>query len=356
MTEVWIDNSALKTALGEGTETTFTALLAKQTSFTPPLHFDGKGRTLAICHDLDGRAAPGHSRAETLLASLRQQLPDRLPERLYLATTVGAIDRLENNGGPIETSRALLDLASRLFDARQAWLVAAACSSGQAAITTAAAAIRRGQCQDALVVGCDITSEFVTAGFASLGALTATTPRPYSQDRDGMALGEAAAAVILTARPTHPHGRIVAWGETCDATHITAPDRSGKWLSQACQTALAGRSPAAVIGHGTGTVYNDDAELNALTALAPAAALPPLFSLKANLGHTLGATGVIQTIIATAILKHRQLPPQAGLTIPDPRAAQAVTAFPVTIGDGGILSINAGFGGVNHALLVEEAS
>lgn len=356
MTDVWIENTALKTALGEGTEPNFTALLAKQTSFTPPRHFDAKGRALAVCHDLDGRRTPGRSRAEALLASLRQQLPDRLPERLYLATTVGAIDLLEKDGSAIETSRALLDLAKRLFAARQTWLVAAACSSGQCAITAAAAAIRLGQCQDALVIGCDITSEFVTAGFASLGALTATAPRPYSLDRDGMALGEAAAAVILTARPEQPRGRISSWGETCDATHITAPDRSGKWLGKACQTALAGRSPAAVIGHGTGTVYNDEAELNALAALAPAVALPPLFSLKANLGHTLGATGVIQTIIATAILKHRQLPPQAGLTIPDPKAAAAVSAFPVAIGGGGILSINAGFGGINHALLVEEAS
>jgi len=354
MTDVWIEHTALKTALGEGVETTFAALLARQTSFTAPLHFDGKGRTLALCHDLDSHTAPGQSRAEALLVSLRQQLPERLPERLYLATTVGAIDLLEKDGSPIETSRALLDSAKRLFSARQAWLVAAACASGQAAITTAAAAIRAGQCSDALVVGCDITSEFVTAGFASLGALAATTPRPYSQDRDGMALGEAAGAVVLTARPKQPCGRIAAWGETCDAAHITAPDRAGTWLGRACQAALAGRTPAAIIGHGTGTVYNDDAELAALTSLMPT--LPPLFSLKANLGHTLGATGVIQAIIATATLQRRQLPPQAGLTVPDPRAAQAVSAFPAAIQDGGILSINAGFGGINHALLVEEAS
>ncbi len=199
MTDVWIEHTALKTALGEGVETTFAALLARQTSFTAPLHFDGKGRTLALCHDLDSHTAPGQSRAEALLVSLRQQLPERLPERLYLATTVGAIDLLEKDGSPIETSRALLDSAKRLFSARQAWLVAAACASGQAAITTAAAAIRAGQCSDALVVGCDITSEFVTAGFASLGALAATTPRPYSQDRDGMALGEAAFATAQAA-------------------------------------------------------------------------------------------------------------------------------------------------------------
>ena len=303
-------------------ETTFAALLAKQTSFTAPLHFDSKGRVLAICHDLDHRTAPGQSRAEALLASLRQQLPDRLPERLYLATTVGAIDLLEKDGNPIETSRALLDCAKRLFGARQAWLVAAACASGQVAITSVTA-IRAGNAPTRTVVGCDIASEFVTAGFASLGALAATTPRPYSQDRDGMTLGEAAAAVVLTARPKQPCGRITAWGETCDAAHITAPDRAGTWLGRACQTALAGRTPAAIIGHGTGTVYNDDAELAALTSLMPT--LPPLFSLKANLGHTMGATGVIQAIIATAILRRQHA---GGLAIPDPRAAQTVSASP----------------------------
>ncbi|MDD4098268.1 MAG: beta-ketoacyl synthase N-terminal-like domain-containing protein [Lentisphaeria bacterium] len=363
MTDVWIEHAAIKSALGEGLEQNFDAMLAGRTAFSAPAHFDGRGRLLAVCHDLDqpGDQPTGPSRAETLLLRLRPQLPERLPERLYLATTVGAIDRLETAGAlkpggtPPETSRALLAGARRIFAARQAWLVAAACSSGQYAITAATTAIRRGQCRDALVIGCDMASEFVTAGFASLGALTATTPRPYSLDRDGMALGEAAAAVVLTSRPEHPRGRIAGWGETGDAAHITAPDRSGAWLAKAGKAALAGHIPAAVIGHGTGTVYNDEAELNALATLFPDAALPPLFSLKANIGHTLGATGVVQAIIATVALQRRQLPPQAGLTTPDPRAAGAVSTAPAALRRGGVLSLNAGFGGINHALLIAEA-
>ena len=202
----------------------------------------------------------------------------------------------------------------------------------------------------------------MTSGFASLGALSASAARPYDAERDGLTLGEAAAAVAVTSPEAaerygfRPLGRIAGWGESCDAAHITAPDLSGRHLAGAIRRALesAGNPAiAGVVGHGTGTRYNDEAEINALHTVFGGNA-PPLFSLKGNLGHTLGATGVIQAAVAAELLKLRRMPPQAGLRTPAAGAEKMVSGEVRLLGAGAILSLNVGFGGLNSALIVEE--
>ena len=153
-----------------------------------------------------------------------------------------------------------------------------------------------------------------------------------------------------------PLGRIIGWGESCDAAHITAPDLSGRHLAGAIRRALeAAGNPAVsgVIGHGTGTRYNDEAEINALHTVF-GGNVPPLFSLKGNLGHTLGATGVIPSVVAAELLKLHRMPPQAGLRTPAPGAEKMVSGAARPLGAGAILSLNVGFGGLNSALIVEE--
>ncbi|MBQ6352677.1 MAG: beta-ketoacyl-[Lentisphaeria bacterium] len=92
------------------------------------------------------------------------------------------------------------------------------------------------------------------------------------------------------------------------------------------------------------------AEVAALAALFPAAK-PPLFSLKGNYGHTLGATGVLQLALGLELARRRMLPPQAGLRSPMPGAN--VATEPRRIGGARILSLNVGFGGINSAVALE---
>ncbi|MBR4124914.1 MAG: hypothetical protein IKR13_01805 [Victivallales bacterium] len=371
--KIYLTSPAVITPLGDTAETFFQALLSGRHGFSGPLHFEAHGRRLGVCHQIDDHEdfderfskeehallPPRIPRAHRLLNALRAKLPEKLPKRLYLATTVGDIDLVTAGGIPEPDSpQSLLAYAKQLFEADEALLVSSACASGQRAICLAADAVVRGEIASALVVGCDQTSEFVTSGFGSLNALTAELPKPYDVNRSGMALGEAAAAVIVTDEM--PAGglsaRLVGYGESCDAAHITAPDASGTWLAEAIRKAMPeGLSPNAVIGHGTGTIYNDQAELNALQ-IAFLGHRIPLFSLKGNIGHTLGATGVLQAIAGMEILATRQFPPQAGLDTPAQGAEHAVatTSRQLPPDTHTVLSLNAGFGGLNNALLLTD--
>ena len=349
MTErpIYIRGSAAVSPLGDTAGKNCSALISGKTAFSSPRHFDAKGRRLGVDHELDGGSG---SRMFRLLTKLRDALPFAVPPgtRLFAATTVGAIDLLEQGEEP-DTVQEFLRMAERVFDLSGGTLISAACASGQTAAAMAMRSLKNGDCRHALVVGADITGEFVTEGFAALGALSKTTCRPYDAARDGLTLGEAAAALLLSAEPGGT-GRIIGAAETCDAAHITSPDLTGTMLTRACCEALDGDRPAWVIGHGTGTVYNDQAEIAALNALFPEAP-PPIFSLKGNIGHTLGATGVLQIALGLELARRGILPPQAGLQTPMPGANAAAT--PRKTEGKKFLSLNVGFGGLNSAVTVE---
>jgi len=342
-----VQGCALATPFGCSVKTNCNILYEGRDTFRVPAHFDSKGRKLGIDPELD--CGQG-SRAVRLLIKLRDGMDFRIPPDtlLFLSTTVGAIDLLEN-GLAADTSAFLLSEAKRIFGLSRGMLVSAACASGQTAVSLAMEQLAAGCCKHALVIGCDIASEFVTVGFSSLGACTGTICRPYDAKRDGLTLGESAAALLLGDSDA-AFGKIIRTAENCDAAHITAPDLQGKMLRRAIERALDGDMPSGIIGHGTGTVYNDQAEIAALQQIFPEKS-PPLFSLKGNYGHTLGATGVLQIVLGLEILRRQEMPPQAGLQVPMDGAA--VAALPRKITSNRLLSLNVGFGGLNSAVLLE---
>lgn len=344
-----VENCALATPFGCSLKANCDALYEGLTSFREPRHFDSKGRLLGIDPELDGGNG---SRAVKLLGKLRDAMTFPIPAgtRLFLATTVGAVDLLER-GMECDTSAFLLAEAERIFELPDGILVSAACASGQTAVSLAMEQIAAGHCAHALVVGCDIASEFVTAGFSALGACTGTICRPYDAARDGLTLGEAAAAVLL-GQDDASCGRILRAVENCDAAHITAPDLEGTVLRHAIERTLCGTMPGGIIGHGTGTIYNDQAEAAALRKLFPMQDIP-LFSLKGNFGHTLGATGVLQIVLGLEISRRGELPPQAGLRTP--MAGVAVKTMKQRLKSPRLLSLNVGFGGLNSAVLLEAS-
>ena len=339
--------AALATPFGTSVEINCAALFAGKNAFRVPAHFDSKGRMIGIDPDLDGGSG---SRAVRLLEKLRDAVAFKIPPDtvLFLSTTVGAIDLLET-GKTCDTSAFLLEQTEKLFGLGNGILISAACATGQTAISLAMEQLAAGNCRHALVIGCDIASEFVTTGFSALGACTKTVCRPYDADRDGLTLGEAAAALLLS-RTGDGCGRILAATESCDAAHITAPDLEGKVLRETIRRTLAGCLPGGIIGHGTGTVYNDQAEVAALHQVFPQA-MPPLFSLKGNYGHTLGATGVLQTVLGLELARIGELPPQTGLCKPMPGVN--VSGQKRKLDSKRLLSLNVGFGGLNSAVLME---
>ena len=344
-----VTGCAVATAFGTSVKDNLEALFRGESAFSAPSHFDAKGRQLGIDHELDGGSG---SRAERMLEKLRSGMTFKIPSgtSLFAATTVGAIDRLEQ-GEELDTAAEFLHLAERIFGVKRGILVSAACASGQCAAGLALRRLASGACEHALVVGGDIASEFCTAGFSSLGALSPTLCRPYDADRDGLTLGEGAAALLLS-RGGDGLGRIVDAGENCDAGHITAPDLSGAQLRRLVETLIRGREIGGIVGHGTGTRYNDQAEVAALSG-AFGAQMPPLVSIKGNYGHTLGATGVLQLALGLEFSRRGELPPQANLR--RAMADAAVSDHPRGLVSRSLLSVNVGFGGLNSAVILEAS-
>jgi 3-oxoacyl-(acyl-carrier-protein) synthase len=365
----------LITAYGHGLDRCWNGFMARRRPFSAITRFPSAGFEGAVAATVpDFMYDSTSSLAEHLLrkiAATTIELPT--DAELFLATTVGEINLLEQEILLHKTEKcaptcsSLLDKAKAIFGKKRASLISAACASGNMALARAAAKIQNGGIEYAIVAGCDIVSEFVFSGFASLGAIDLNGARPYDRDRAGLTLGEAAAVIALASedaarRDGLPRlARLGGWGISCDAVHITAPMSDGLQLAAAIRHAMAaaGISPpeiGGVIGHGTGTVYNDSMEINALNSVFNEDA-KPLFSTKGGVGHTLGAAGVVQAAVAVRAIQEMLLPPQTGLREPMPGTERMVSGQTQSrLIAPKILSLNAGFGGINAVLLIEDCA
>jgi 3-oxoacyl-(acyl-carrier-protein) synthase len=301
------------------------------------------------------------------LAALVGRLAGQLPEipaaaGLVVSTTKGAPDELLADtagpwpGQPWDLGR----LIGAEFDVTgPVSTVSAACASGTLAVIAAAQQLRAGLGPAAfLVVGIDLLSVFVTSGFARLQALTKTECRPFDRNRDGLALGEGAGALLLTTR-TAARRRdwpvlavLGGWGVSGDAGHITAPCREAGGLLRALArcTANGRRRVGAINAHGTGTRFNDAMEIRAFQErFAPQV---PFHSVKGAIGHCLGAAGVIELAVAINSLAEGRIPPTVGLAEPDEKLGNLAGNRPFDLVHPSVLSCNSGFGGINAAVLL----
>jgi 3-oxoacyl-[acyl-carrier-protein] synthase II len=369
--EVVITAAAAVTGLGDTLDRTWDRLLAGECAFAPVDRFDTGAYTcsLAACVPDLVPAANG-SRLPSLLDRLMDGFgPVPADSRLLLATTKGAIDLFDRQrpgeslaGREILAGGLLADLGRRFGIDGPACNINAACASSTIAVARGAAAIAHGLTETALVICCDLVSEFVFSGFSALMALDPSGSRPFDRDRAGLTLGEGAAALLLMSRERAEGenrpvlARVLGWGTANDAHHITAPARDGCGLILAVRQALAtaGLTPGEVDGisaHGTGTVYNDLMELTAFGTLF-GAGCPPLHSVKGALGHTLGAAGGIEVALGVRSLAAGLLPPTVGLGEPEPAAGGLVSSIAQSFAGRVLLSTNSGFGGINGALLL----
>jgi 3-oxoacyl-[acyl-carrier-protein] synthase II len=251
-------------------------------------------------------------------------------------------------------------------------LVLGACASATMAIGLGVRWLERGACDLVLAGGFDEVTVFVAAGFESLRAVTATPPpRPFRLGRDGMALGEGAGVVALARPDATSAGRttrsiatpmtIGGFAAASDAVHLTAPDRDGGGLARAISSAMdeaGGPAIDVVSAHATATPFNDAAESRALaralgTERARTAVVHPF---KAQIGHALGAAGVLELLAAIDALERGVLPASAGSGPPDPDAPallldRALAGAPRTA-----LKVSSAFGGANAALVVSAGA
>ncbi len=253
-----------------------------------------------------------------------------------------------------------------------AFTVSTACSSSAKALAAARRLLRLGACDAVLVGGVDTLCTFTLRGFSALGALSPEPCLPFSPNRKGINIGEAAAFFVLRREGSRggsagAQGRLVLLlgaGETSDAHNISAPLPGGEGARDAMKSALgeAGVAPyqiGYVNLHGTGTAQNDAMEARAMHAVFPEGVA--CSSTKSLTGHTLGAAGALEAGICWALLAEggkAGLPPQINDGAVDPELGPLRLIRPGDCPAAPIryaLSNVFGFGGTNVSLLLGAA-
>ena len=283
---------------------------------------------------------------------------------LIISTTKGNISLLEteeyNNALKqriaLHTSAKLI--AKHFHFTNGPLIVSNACISGLLGIITAMRLIRANQYENIIVAGADVITKFVLSGFQSFGALSNDVCKPFDKNRTGINLGEGAATIVLSSnRRSNADIKVVSGSVSNDANHISGPSRTGNELYQAINTAMNDAGLTAtdidfISAHGTATLYNDEMEAKAISLAKLESS--PVNSLKGFYGHTLGAAGLIESIISIQSL-------QQNIIIPTKGFEEIGVSKPITICSEIIqaplqncLKTASGFGGCNAAAIFSK--
>lgn len=284
-------------------------------------------------------------------------LPDAADCVFILSSTKGNIEWLERESD----QRINLAFSARLIaqyfnNPNTPIVVSNACISGALAMIMGKRLLESGRYRHAVVIGADRLSDFVIAGFGSFQALSHSFCRPFDRDRDGLNLGEAAACMILSVDNNAGDASAIlsGGGLSNDANHLSGPSRTGAELAAAIEDALGEARIAPedidmIAAHGTATRYNDEMEAKAL-ALAHVDHAP-LHSLKSHLGHTLGAAGILESVVACMAMERGVQVPSLGYACCGVPAAIRVSTEGSALQADHLLKTASGFGGCNAALV-----
>ncbi len=231
----------------------------------------------------------------------------------------------QNHWWQYQPANLSAQIASMLQTQAPVFAPMAACATANWAIAQACELIRSGQCDLAIAGATDAAITPLTiAGFQKIGVLAQTGVHPFSHEREGFALGEGAAALVLESlesarrRGRHIYGSVLGWGITNDAYHATSPNPDNQSAAIAIRDCLErSQITAADVGyinaHGTATQMNDVREATLISQFFPASAVS---ATKGATGHALGATGMIEAAFCLLALRDRLLPPCVGMQTP----------------------------------------
>ena len=391
--EIVVTGRGVVSSIGEGAETFFDALLQKRSGIA-----DGIG----ACTEFDPEAAmtPKDVRrsdrythlavAAATQAAEEANIPDGVDlERLgvLVGTGVGGLLTLEEQcrnffeGGERAVSPHFVPMmmpnaaagviAMRLGAHGPGFSVSSACATGGHAIGEAHRMITRGEADVVVAGGTEAALTGVClAAFRRMGALSREgVSRPFDARRDGFVMGEGAGVIVLEreehakARGATIYGRVVGYGASNDAFHITQPDAEGRGARKAMLATLAdaGISPADVgylNAHGTGTPFNDKIETAAIKGVFNGSNTPPpVSSTKSAIGHLLGAAGAVEAVACLEAVRRGVLPPTLNYAEADPDCdLDYVPEGPREApGLEMALSNSFGFGGQNACLAIAKA-
>jgi len=273
---------------------------------------------------------------------------------LILSSTKGDIELLEKG----EDMSSLADAAKKVSMAigieNDPIVVCNACISGVSAIILGQRLVDCGNYSNVIVCGADVQSRFIVSGFLALKALSEEPCRPFDIERLGLNLGEAAATIVLSSEMNSPKGWKIDKGAICnDAYHISAPHPKGLGAGMALRKMKDADNPISVIGvHGTATMYNDQMESKAIE-MAELQDVP-LSALKGYFGHTMGAAGVLETIITMRALEDGLILPSKGFETCGVSGKVKISDKSVMVHGNTFVKMLSGFGGCNGAVRVSD--
>ncbi|CAD5106491.1 beta-ketoacyl-[acyl-carrier-protein] synthase family protein [Zestomonas carbonaria] len=344
-------------ALGEGKQAVADALFAgdAQGMRAQPGWVAGQALTVGAVHSalpaMPAGLETAHSRNNQLLLAASRQIeaPIRAAIERHGASRVGVVLGTSTSGiheagqhiaawqvdGELPAAyryaqQEMVAPAAFLGDwlrlAGPSYCLSTACTSSARALLSAHRLLQQGFCDAVLVGGVDSLCGLTLNGFSALEAVAAERCNPFSANRRGINIGEAAALFLMTREPGDEHAiALLGGGASSDAHHISAPQPGGLGAQAAMRQALASAGVAAgdidyLNLHGTATAHNDAMESLAVAALFPDGV--PCSSTKPLSGHTLGAAGALEAAFCWLTLSSyntgRRLPPQLWDGVADP--------------------------------------
>ena len=263
-----------------------------------------------------------------------------------------------------ELSAPATFLADWLDISGPAYVISTACTSSARALMSAQRLLDMNLCDVVLCGGVDTLCKLTLNGFSALEAVSDERCNPFSVNRHGINIGEAAVLFVMSRQPAADHAiALLGAGASSDAHHISAPEPGGRGAIQAMQRALSRAGlQADQIGylnlHGTATQHNDAMESHAVAQVFPQGV--PCSSTKPMTGHTLGAAGALEAAFCWLSLNHDgALAPHVWDGCGDPvlpalnwvTAGQTLTPAPQRC----LMSNSFAFGGNNVSLIIGEA-
>jgi len=371
--EVYIVGDQVISPLGMSSESNFRALQSGHTAIAAVMDAHLCNHTIHAARIDETpwnhlvKDASHYTRLERLFILVLQRLIDAhdIPmdkeTLVILSTTKGNIGLLGDPRSTFPRDRtnltAMAEVIRRYFGFENPFIpISNACISGSLAISVARRLLRYdSRYKRAIVVGGDELSKFIVSGFDAFQALADGPCRPFDRDRKGLNLGEAFAAVYLSTTPVRGAVKLMGVGSFNDANHISGPSRTGEGLYLSIREAMreAGDiTPDFISAHGTATLYNDEMEAIAFQRCSLSAV--PLHSLKGYFGHTLGACGLLETVMAIHSLKNNELIPSLGFAHQGTSHALNIITQPTKRPLNTFLKTASGFGGCNIATIIKK--
>ncbi len=349
MSDVYLTGVGLACALGPDVPTSLAALRRGGTRPTPA----GEMGLRWPVYLLSGQDGNWLEHADMTVRSVVAQggagTPSTAP--LFVASSsldIGYREHDRTFSGEVQTLAdrvgAALDWCGPVFT------VSTACTSALNAVQTAADLIRTGDVEDALVLGVELGNRFTVAGFGAMRLLAPDNIRPFGAERDGLVLGQAVAALHLSARPAR--WRIAGVANVVDGRNPSGTDVHA--VVSMCRMALerSGLQPHDVDlikVQATGSRVNDAIEVDALKQVFDP--LPPLVSFKSAIGHTLGAAGAAELALLTSCLE-AGVWPQMDYPLEEALGLSLCARAPV--GPRHVMLNFVGFGGGHASLVLQD--